>query len=235
MVGVGMMSRREYFFSKQETLLVTLSQNIARNLEEAIKNKGSASLLVSGGSTPKALFKKLRKIPLAWDKVTIGLCDERWVDNEHKDSNAHLVQEVLMKDEARFARFVGMYNNEQENSLAEALCSEKLKAELFPFDVVVLGMGTDAHTASLFPNNERLAEAFSSEELCITIEPTTAAHKRMSLTLNAILSAKNIYLHFEGKEKRVVYEEALSGEDKESMPIRAILNQKIKNIEVYYK
>lgn len=235
MVGVGMMSRREYFFSKQETLLRTLSQNIAFDLEEAISNKGSASLLVSGGSTPKPLFERLRKIPLAWDKVKVGLCDERWVDNEHKDSNAHLVQEVLLKDEARLARFVGMYNAEQENRLAEELCSQKLKAELFPFDVVVLGMGTDAHTASLFPNNERLQEAFSSDELCITIEPTTAAHKRMSLTLNAILSAKNIYLHFEGKEKGMVYEEALNGNDKVTMPIRAVLNQEMKKIAVYYK
>lgn len=230
-----MMNRREYSFTKQETLVEMLSQSIASNLEEAIKNKGVATLLVSGGSTPKPLFEMLRKIPLAWDKVKIGLCDERWVDNEHKDSNAHLVQEVLLKDEARLARFVGMYNDEQENRLAEELCSQKLKAELFPFDVLVLGMGTDAHTASLFPNNERIQEAFSSDELCITIEPTTAAHKRMSLTLNAILSAKNIYLHFEGKEKRVVYEEALKGEDKESMPIRAVLHQKMKNIEVYYK
>lgn len=230
-----MMSRREYCFCKQETLLVTLSHNIVRNLEEAINNKGSASLLVSGGSTPKPLFEKLRKIPLAWDKVKIGLCDERWVDDEHADSNAHLVKEVLMQDEARSAHFVGMYNQEQENRLAEEVCSEKLKAELFPFDVVILGMGADAHTASLFPNNERLQEAFTSEELCIAIEPTTAAHKRMSLTLNAILSAKNIYLHFEGKEKSAVYEEALNGEDTESMPIRAVLNQKMKQIEVYYK
>lgn len=234
MGGVGM-SNNEHFFKTQEALVESLSQSIVEKLEEAIANKGFATLLVSGGSTPKPLFEKLRKIPLAWDKVKVGLCDERWVEADHEDSNAKLVQEYLLQEEASAATFVGMYNAEKERSLAEDVCSEVLKAELSPFDVLILGMGSDAHTASLFPNNECLEEAFETDELCIMIEPTTAKHIRMSLTLKAILGAKHIYLHFEGKEKQKVYEEALKGEDKLKMPIRAVLNQNIKDIEVYYK
>jgi 6-phosphogluconolactonase len=229
------MSKKEHCFETQEELVAHLSQSIAQNLKEAIQTKGIATLLVSGGSTPKPLFETLRKMPLAWDKMKIGLCDERWVESDHEDSNAKLVQEYLLQEEASAATFVGMYNGEQEISLAEEVCSETLKAELFPFDVLVLGMGTDAHTASLFPNNERLEEAFETDELCIMIEPTTAKHERMSLTLNTILSAKHLYLHFEGEEKQKVYEEALKGEDTMKMPIRAVLNQNIKEIEVYYQ
>jgi len=229
------MSHKEHFFETQEALVESLSQSILGNLEEAIHNKGFATLLVSGGSTPKPLFQSLRKRAIAWEKVKVGLCDERWVEIGHDDSNAKLVHEVLLQEKASLASFVGMYNGEEEKSKAEEVCSKSIQAELFPFDVLVLGMGTDAHTASLFPNNARLEEAFSTDQLCMMIEPTTAKHKRMSLTLNAILSAKNIYLHFEGEAKQKVYEEALKSQDKMKMPIGAVLNQTIKNIEVYYQ
>ena len=119
---------------------------------------------------------------------------------------------------------------------AEILCGETIKEKLLPFDVLVLGMGSDAHTASLFPDNVKLKEAFDleNEALCIAIEPKTANYMRMSLTRQAILSAAHIYLHFEGKEKLAVYREALSGEDMYTMPIRSVIMQDSKDVEVYY-
>ena len=229
------MSRIEHKFEEQEELINALTKSIVKNLQEAILEKGSASLLVSGGSTPKPLFEQLRKVPLAWEKVTIGLCDERWVEPSHADSNERFIKNELLQDEASQATFIGMYNKEQETNKAEALCSKTMQTSLYPFDVLILGMGSDAHTASLFPNNQRLEEAFSSDELCIAIEPTTAPHTRMSLTLKAILSAKHLYLHFEGEEKRAVYQEALAGDDRHTMPIRSVLHQDINDIEVYYR
>jgi len=229
------MSRSEHAFSKQDDLIEALSQSILAQLQEAILTKGKASLLVSGGSTPKPLFEKLKQVPLEWEKVTIGLCDERWVSSSHADSNEQFVKEFLMQDKAGKASFVGMYKEGRDAHEAEELCSQKMR-ELLPFDVVILGMGGDAHTASLFPENEKLEEAFDlkNKKLCISIEPKTAPHMRMSLTLSAILSAEHLYLHFEGKEKLSVYEEAISGEDRYTMPIRSVLNQDIKDIEVYY-
>ncbi|MCH9740635.1 MAG: 6-phosphogluconolactonase [Epsilonproteobacteria bacterium] len=231
------MSRIEHKFDKQEDLLEALTQRIVNNIEEAIEHKGHASLLVSGGSTPKPLFQKLRTRVLAWEKVSIGLCDERWIKPAHQDSNERFVKNELLQEEASRANFIGMYNEETDTQVAEELCSTMLKSKLYPFDVLILGMGGDAHTASLFPYNKRLAEAYDLEynALCIAIEPTTAPHKRMSLTLGAILSAKHLYLHFEGAEKVGVYQEALTGDDQEAMPIRAVLNQEIKDIEVYYR
>ena len=237
MVGVGTMSRIEHTFKEQEDLIEALTISIAQNLQEAIEQKGKASLLVSGGSTPKPLFKKLRKVPLAWEKVSVGLCDERWVSSSHQDSNEQFIKTALLQEEASRATFVGMYQEGLEAQRAEQVCSEQMKTSLFPFDVLVLGMGSDAHTASLFPNNERLAEAYnmSSDGLCIAIKPTTAPHMRMSLNLKAILSASHLYLHFEGQEKQAVYQEAISGEDRYAMPIRSVLNQESKEIEVYYR
>ncbi|MGB6328894.1 MAG: 6-phosphogluconolactonase [Halarcobacter sp.] len=221
-------------FKTKESLVLELSKKIASYLEESIKEKGKASLLVSGGSTPKPLFERLSNIDIAWDKVTIGLVDERWLDSKHKDSNELLVRSNLLQNFAKKAKFVGMYLEDIDVFQADSKCSEIYKEKLFPFDVIILGMGADAHTASLFPLNEKLEEAYNleNENLCISIKPTTAPYSRMSLTLKAILSAKNIILHIEGDEKLKVYEEAIFLNDKYTKPIVSILNQNIKDIEV---
>jgi len=229
------MSRYVHDFNDQDALIHVLSQSILANLEDAIKAKGTASLVVSGGSTPKPLFEKLSQAIFLWEKVTVSLCDERWVDTSKEESNENFVQRYLLKDKARNARFIGLYQPNVHALDAENTCSNKLK-KIAPFDVLVLGMGSDAHTASLFPNNEKLDAAYDldREDLCISIEPEKAPHTRMSLTLKAILSAQHIYLHFEGDEKRAVFEKAIAGEDRYEMPIRSVLNQESKNIEVYY-
>lgn len=236
MEEAGTMSSIFYNFETKESLISKLSKRIASYLEKSINENGKASLLVSGGSTPKPLFEKLSKIDISWDKVIISLVDERWVSSEHKDSNELLVKSNLLQNFAKKAKFVGMYLDGKDASEADEECSKIYKNSVYPFDVIILGMGGDAHTASLFPENERLNEAYNleNENLCISIKPTTAPHKRMSLTLKAILSAKHIILHIEGEEKLKVYEEAISLDDKYKMPIASVLNQEIKEVEVYH-
>jgi 6-phosphogluconolactonase len=231
------MSRHLHSFEDQDVLTETLSRRIAKQLQEAIDQKGKASLIVSGGSTPKPLFEKLRKMEIAWEKVSVGLCDERWVDPLHEASNERFVKMHLLQERASVATFVGMFDDTMAAEEAEHACSQKIRKTLFPFDVVILGMGNDAHTASLFPENPKLEKAFDPDnrELCIAIEPENAPHMRMSLTLAAILSAKHLYLHFEGREKQAVYQEALEGEDIYKMPIRSILHQNITDVEVYFR
>ncbi|MEA3523293.1 MAG: 6-phosphogluconolactonase [Campylobacterota bacterium] len=222
-------------FENSDRLSDILSQNIAKNLQDSIDKTGRASLIVSGGSTPKPLFKKLSKIAIDWEKVNIGLCDERWVDSLHSDSNEKLLREHLLQDKASKARFISMYIEGLKAEDARLTCKENIEANLLPFTVLILGMGSDAHTASLFPNNPKLAEGLdlNSESTCISMQPDDALHVRMSLTRKAILNAQTLYLHFEGKDKYTVYEEALKGDDMLKMPIRSILQQEIKDIEVY--
>lgn len=236
MVEVGMMSGNIHFhnFDTKVDLVEKLSQKITQNLQNAIDKKGHAALIVSGGSTPKPLFEKLRKMKLAWEKVTVGLCDERWVSYDHEDSNEQFVKTYLLQDEASKAKFIGMYIDGKSAEESEIECSELVGKKLKPFDVLILGMGGDAHTASLFPNNPKLELGFETTELCIAIDPQTAPHMRMSLTRSAILSAENLYLHFEGESKLSVYEKALSSNNIYTMPIRSILQQDKKDVEVYY-
>ncbi len=229
-----MMSGNIHFhdFNSSSELVEILSQNIAKNLQDAIDKKGSAILSVSGGSTPKPLFKELRQIDIEWKKVTITLCDERWVDSTHEDSNEKFVKTYLMQDKASEAKFIGMYIDTLEAKEAEKECSKNIELS----DVLILGMGGDAHTASLFPRNPKLESGFdmNNPNRCIAIEPKNAPHMRMSLTLNTILNSNHLYLHFEGESKLAVYQEALDGEDIYTMPIRSILHQDQKIVEVYY-
>lgn len=220
-------------FEDEEKLAFSLAQSIVDHLNKAIAEKGSASLIVSGGSTPKKLFKALSTMDIEWDKIKIGLCDERLVKPTHNDSNEKLVRETLLTGYAAKATFISMIGDSLE--VDETDCSRRIKSSLAPFDVIVLGMGEDAHTASLFPNNPKLNKAYdlARENICITIQPQHAPHKRISLTLGAILSAHHVYLHFQGESKLNVYTEALQGTDTFTMPIRAIINQTDKTIEVY--
>ncbi len=225
-----------YNFKTRDDLVDKLSQNIVKNLQDAIDKKGHATLIVSGGNTPKPLFEKLQKMELEWEKVTVGLCDERWVSSVHEDSNEKFVKTYLLQNEAKKAKFVGMYVDGMSAKKAKLVCAKNFKENLLPFDVLILGMGSDAHTASLFPNNPKLKDAldFEKKELCVSVKPQSASYVRMSLTLFAILSAENIYLHFEGESKLAVYKEAMAGHDIYKMPIRSILHQDKKDIEVYF-
>lgn len=222
-------------FHKKEDLLSELSSHIAQILHETILQKGKATLLVSGGNTPKPLFEKLSNIDIPWDKVNIALVDERWISNTNKDSNEFLVKENLLKNKASKGNFIGMYKEGKSSKESEDAVS-KIYEKIFPFDIVVLGMGNDSHTASLFPNNERLKEAFDLENnnLTIAITPDTALYERMSLTLKGILEAQNIFLHIEGEEKLEVYEKALESNDFYKTPISAVLKNEKKDVEVYY-
>lgn len=238
MVEVGMMGDFVNFnsFENREDLIQELSNNIIKNLQDAIEQKNHATLIVSGGSTPKPLFEKLRQSKIEWKKVTIGLCDERWVEPTHKDSNENFVKTYLLQDEAKEAKFVGMYIDKIDIKEADIRCTQNIRESLYPFDVLILGLGEDAHTASLFPDNPKLEKAFdlNNKDLCIDIQPKDAPHKRMSLTLSAILSASHLYLHFEGKSKLSVYQKAINSKDLYKMPIGSILHQEKKAVEVYW-
>ena len=117
-----------------------------------------------------SLFRALATIDMPWSKVVITLVDERWVPQTHRDSNALLVHRHLLRDHAAKARFVGLKTEADDPFLASAEVEAKLLREVFPLDVVVLGMGEDGHTASFFPKAAGLSEALQSEQrICCSL------------------------------------------------------------------
>ncbi len=218
-------------FAGQDILTSTLSTTIISLLHESIAKNGRASLMVSGGSTPIQLFKALSVSDLQWSKVDIGLVDERWVAPTDPDSNEHLVRSHLLQNNAAAANFTGMKNSAQTASHGELECTAAINTMHHPFDVLILGMGNDGHTASLFPGAEKLSQTtdMKSNAICMGIAPVTAPHERMTLTLPAILKAKNIFLHITGQNKKDVFTSAQTNGPAEEMPIRFILQQQQEN------
>jgi len=211
-------------FDTPEMLTKNFAKRIVGLLEHAINAKGKASLVVSGGSTPKPLFAQLAQTDLAWEKVTITLADERWVDASHQDSNEKLVRDNLLQGNAAAASFVSLTTDANNAQDAETEISTRIDAIDTQLDVVILGMGEDGHTASLFPCSEQISSGLdmARKQSVIATQPATAPHQRMSMSLAKIVSAKQVFLHLTGAKKKAVLQDALANHTQLEKPIKAV-------------
>jgi 6-phosphogluconolactonase len=207
-----MIETRQKFKSGLE-LATALAQDVAIWLRAAIVEKDFAVLAVSGGSTPKPFFAALSQLKLEWSKVQITLVDERQVAEDNERSNAKLVKEVLLQNQAAAAQFVPLYQNPNAANLSR-------------FDVVILGIGNDGHTASFFPGGDNLGAALDLDQVhsVIPMNAPGAGEPRLTFTLPRLLAARRLCLHIQGEDKLVVLEKALSGNDQMEMPVRAVLH-----------
>uniref|UniRef100_UPI004056B5E3 6-phosphogluconolactonase n=1 Tax=Candidatus Electrothrix sp. TaxID=2170559 RepID=UPI004056B5E3 len=226
----------ESFFQDQETLITQLADQITQALEKNIVQHGQASLAVSGGSTPKPLFRELARRDLPWQKVVITLVDERWVAPSDPASNEYLVHQYLLQDQAAAASFVGLKNFFPTAVQGESECELRLGKIPRPFTVLILGMGNDGHTASLFPGSPQLAAAtdMNSGKSCMAVTPVDVPHERMTLTLPVLLDSQQIILHITGRAKKAVLEQAQAEGPATEMPVRFVLRQQERPVAVYW-
>lgn len=204
-----------------------LAAQIASSLAAAIAARGAASLVVSGGKSPVRLFERLRARSLDWSRVCIALADERWVDPSDAASNERLVREVLLQDRAAAARFLGLKNGAPSPDLGAVSAWETFARVPRPFDAMVLGMGDDGHTASLFPRSPNLASALNPAAVagCVGMWSPVAPHPRLSLNLTALLDSRRIAVLITGEAKWRTYVAACAPGAVEDMPVRAVLRQ----------
>jgi len=231
------MEQGDFFeFPSSGLLVEALAARISDLLREGIRRRGRASLAVSGGSTPVPLFVRLAEMNLEWDKVAVSLVDERWVDPEALDSNENLVRTRLLRHKAAAARFIPMKTTDATAAQGEEACSLLQREISRPYDCLILGMGNDGHTASLFPGATNLEAAVDlhSGRICMAIRPPAASHERMTLTLPAILASRQLFLHLQGEEKKKVLARAREAGDARQMPIRFILRQETTPLAVYW-
>lgn len=230
------MNIERHDFTSGTELAQELSGAIASKLAAAIAERGQATLAVSGGTTPLKLFEVLSRQMIDWTAVTITLVDERFVPPTSDRSNEKLVREHLLRDHAGVARFVGLYNPTATVETSALAAASRIDALPRPFDVVVLGMGNDGHTASFFPNADRLDQAIDpkTRAIVLPIHAEGAGEKRLTLTLPLVIEARMLALHIEGAEKQATLEKALAGTDEMEMPVRAVFKHARTPIQLYW-
>jgi 6-phosphogluconolactonase len=211
-----------------DTLSQQLAAGIAADLAAAIEARGMASLVVSGGRSPVKLFERLRTLAIDWSRVCVALADERWVDPSDPASNERLVRDVLLRDAAAAARFTGLKNGCATPDLGSGMAWSTFNGVPRPFDVLVLGMGDDGHTASLFPDSPNLELALDEAAAagCIGMRSPLAPEARLSLNLAALLDSRRIVMLITGESKWRTYIAALQPGAVERMPVRAVLRQR---------
>jgi len=201
---------------------------VSERLREGLSARGQATLVVSGGSTPVPFFHALREAELNWPRVTVTLADERAVPTAHADSNARLVRTHLLQGRAAQANWLPCFTAEPQADQLGAACDAleaRLSALSWPVDVVVLGMGADGHTASLFPRSAELLQALADEHgrHCLIAEVPDApnvAVRRLSWTPRALLATRHLAVHTTGVAKRDLLQRACASDDVREMPIR---------------
>ena len=229
------MAVEERTFASPADAAQALADAVAADLTAALAQRPHASLVVSGGRSPIAFFERLRGAPLDWSRVVVTLADERWVPPDHAESNARLLAEHLLRGTAAAARFVPLWNGAASPGGAIAERTVALTVLPRPIDALVLGMGEDGHTASLFPGAAGLAAALDprGEALLAAIDPPAAPHPRLTLTLAALLDSRRIHLPIGGAAKQAVYRRALVSGDSARWPVTAVLDQPTVPVRVY--
>ena len=220
-------------FEDNNALAASLAARIADDLRAAIEARGEALMAVSGGSTPKRLFERLSHETLDWSRVTVTLVDERWVPDTDERSNARMVEALLLRHNAADAEFVPLYVQTATPEAGIGEVRTRVAAMKWPFDVVVLGMGPDGHTASFFPGGDRLDEALDTANTAqvVPMRAPGAGEPRITFTLPVLLKSRTLYLHIEGADKRVVLEQA--EQPGSELPIASVL-RRATHLDVYW-
>lgn len=215
-----------------DQLAGALADHVAKALSYAVTTHGRASLVVSGGRSPIAFLEALSTRQLPWAKVQVSLADERWVDANDPNSNEGLVRRHLLQNAAADARLLGLYHPAETLEQAAQLASQRLNDLSQPIDVLVLGMGDDGHTASLFPNSPLLVHGLDSEGTarCLPMLAPTPPEQRISMTYPLLSSARVQCLAIQGSAKLETLRQALRLEPLQ-MPIRAFLHSPL---EIYW-
>ena len=224
-------------FANSAELAGALAADVAGRLRAAIANRGHALLALSGGTTPQGFLRALARQQLEWPRVVVTLCDERWVPPQNERSNARLVHETLLQGAASAGRFVPLYVDAPDPESGIARVAAAIAALPLPIDVAVLGLGLDGHTASLFPDGDRIDAALDAEgaALVLPMRSLSAGEPRITLSLPVLAAARSLYLQIEGPEKKQVFARIVNGEGAPPRnPLRALMQHAGAPLAVYW-
>lgn len=227
-------------FADADSAAQTLSAQIAAELRAALAARGQASLMVSGGSSPEPLYRRLSQADLDWSRVSVVLADERWVDPGMPGSNESFLRATLMQGPAAAARFIGLKTPHDRPADAVPTLNARLEAAPHPFDAAVLGMGADGHTLSWFPEADGLEAALATDQgraaAIIAHESVVTGPyvERVTLTRAALAGVRLCALLIAGETKRQVFVQAAEPGPVSVMPVRALMRDRALNLQTYW-
>jgi 6-phosphogluconolactonase len=207
------MSLQLQCFDSSTAAAVALAGAVAADLNRALQQQNHALLVVSGGRSPLPFFSALSQQPLAWHNVAISLVDERCVPITHDDSNSALVRRHLLINAAASAQWIALAPPDLSGSDPDPWCCAVRAAEaangnpvLATPSVIVLGIGTDGHTASLFADAPQWLQARTTERRYLAVKPASAPHSRISLSLSALIAQGSCQVWAVGPDKLATIE-----------------------------
>jgi len=209
-------------YADDEMLAIDLANRLAGELKATLDHEDRALFVVPGGTSPGPVFDDLCAADLDWSRVDVTLSDERWLPQVHVRSNARLVCERLLVGRAEKARFLPLYRKaEAPEAVLDAL--ESHIAPALPVNVCLLGMGTDMHTASLFPGAEGLEAALEPHApVLVPIRAPGVPEPRVTLSARVLADALALHVVITGAAKKAALERA-RGLPPETAPVAAVL------------
>ena len=217
-------------FENKKNLENTLLLKISTCISDAIKKYGDARFLLSGGSTPMNLYSLLSEETIEWEKVKIGLVDERFVPKENLFNNETQIKNNLLKNSAKFATIFGMVYNYENEILNLKMVNQQYKTFFERIDFTILGMGEDGHTASLFPGDKESEELMNTSNIGIfSTKSPSFPYNRITCSKELIANSNYIALFINGETKFNV----LKNSKETQVPISYFVKNS-KNMEIYY-
>lgn len=208
-------------YPDRDLLAIGLADRLASELKNCLLVHPWASFVVPGGTTPGPIFESLCAADLDWSRVHVMLSDERWVPEDHDRSNAKLLKEHLFQNRAAAAVFKPFYMAGKTPAEAAPDLAAALAPDM-PISVLLLGMGADMHTASLFPGAVGLADMLSDTAPLVVPVSVEGQEPRISFSGPALAGAMSKHLVIYGADKRAALERA-EGLDVTEAPIRAVM------------
>lgn len=222
-------------FDSKAALQAAAADWISDALKDAIARRDSAVFMGSGGTTPGPIYEALSRADLAWEKVLVGLCDERWVDADHPASNGAMMERTLLQNNAAAADYRPMKIPGSDPFTAVEQVND-LYQDAALTDVMLLGMGPDAHTLSWFHGGRGYENAISPDSTSVVAaveaiqsDVTGPNLLRMTLTQPCVAYARNVLLLITGEEKKAVFESAHA-----SAPVSIMKRAAGQALTVYY-
>ncbi|MGB0660058.1 MAG: 6-phosphogluconolactonase [Mangrovicoccus sp.] len=207
-------------YPDRDIMMMDLASTLAGELNAALMANDQASLAVPGGTTPAPMFDSLCAADLDWSRVTVMASDERQVPESSERSNARLIRRHLLQGRAAAAQFLSFAVDPQD-SLDPQI---QALADHLPLSVLVLGMGADMHTASLFPGSPELAAALDPDAApLMRLQAPGAPEPRLSLSAPVLRGALSVHIVITGSEKRAALTRAEELNDPLTAPICVVL------------